>query len=596
MQVEVLDPTTCNPASNRHSERMIENLPTYPCAKLKLDQFFLQWLSENQDIVSTLVDDIQAGRPLRNPGGTCQTLSPFSPLSANAIFSSTPPLSPSKSRSPSTPLSPHRRSLTTSSNLKKPSPISLLPQFYFPARTAAPANPSESEVQRKAEVHLNGRVAFGQRDFVEFLQESYDVPSMVGFTLFRRLAGSDEGSVSSAVLSAFWTSRQLETASPIQRVFECLRNEGNEGDDANAKDDNSEMDVKSSNSNKKDNNNKNSDEFDNKTKDLILSLLFKRRVTPTIGFDDLCLLMEQVLAQHPGLAFLQETAEFQRKYAETVIYRIFYSLSKSGSSRLTLRDLRKSDFLEALYALDREDDINKVLKYFSYEHFYVIYCKFWELDTDHDFLISRDDLAHYGQCSLSFRIIERIFELQSSRPVANAVAGKMNYEEFIWFILSEEDKATEPALEYWFACIDLDGDGVLRSSELWYFYQEQQQRLETTHHEVVQFGDLVCQLHDMLNPKKEGHYTLADLKRTKRQSGLLFNALFNLPKFVGFENRDPFQVRAEATEFAGLTDWEKFAKIEYFRLASEDDQDDGGGIEAEDSGMWGADTPMTDMR
>eukprot|EP00959_Pyramimonas_sp_CCMP1952_P087589 1832939-Pyramimonas_sp.AAC.1 len=28
-----------------------------------------------------------------------------------------------------------------------------------------------------------------------------------------------------------------------------------------------------------------------------------------------------------------------------------------------------------------EEDINKVLKYFSYEHFYVIYCKFWELDT-----------------------------------------------------------------------------------------------------------------------------------------------------------------------------------------------------------------------
>lgn len=25
--------------------------------------------------------------------------------------------------------------------------------------------------------------------------------------------------------------------------------------------------------------------------------------------------------------------------------------------------------------LDKEDDVNKVLKYFSYEHFYVIYCK-----------------------------------------------------------------------------------------------------------------------------------------------------------------------------------------------------------------------------
>jgi serine/threonine-protein phosphatase 2A regulatory subunit B'' len=52
----------------------------------------------------------------------------------------------------------------------------------------------------------------------------------------------------------------------------------------------------------------------------------------------------------------------------------------------------------------------QVLKYFSYEHFYVIYCKFWELDTDHDFYISREDLAHYSQCALSFQIIERIFD------------------------------------------------------------------------------------------------------------------------------------------------------------------------------------------
>jgi len=51
-----------------------------------------------------------------------------------------------------------------------------------------------------------------------------------------------------------------------------------------------------------------------------------------------------------------------------------------------------------------------VLKYFSYEHFYVIYCKFWELDSDHDFLIDRNDLAHYSQCALSFQIVDQVFE------------------------------------------------------------------------------------------------------------------------------------------------------------------------------------------
>jgi len=35
----------------------------------------------------------------------------------------------------------------------------------------------------------------------------------------------------------------------------------------------------------------------------------------------------------------------------------------------------RGELLATLHQLDEEEDINKVLKYFSYEHFYVIYCK-----------------------------------------------------------------------------------------------------------------------------------------------------------------------------------------------------------------------------
>lgn len=59
--------------------------------------------------------------------------------------------------------------------------------------------------------------------------------------------------------------------------------------------------------------------------------------------------------------------------------------------------------------VNNEEDINKVLKHFSYEHFYVIYCKFWELDTDHDFYIDREDLLRYGNHALTYRIVDRIF-------------------------------------------------------------------------------------------------------------------------------------------------------------------------------------------
>lgn len=59
-------------------------------------------------------------------------------------------------------------------------------------------------------------------------------------------------------------------------------------------------------------------------------------------------------------------------------------------------ELRRSNFLQTLALLEEEDDINQITDYFSYEHFYVIYCKFWELDTDHDLYIDPKDLARYN--------------------------------------------------------------------------------------------------------------------------------------------------------------------------------------------------------
>lgn len=40
--------------------------------------------------------------------------------------------------------------------------------------------------------------------------------------------------------------------------------------------------------------------------------------------------------------------------------------------------------------------------------------------------------------------------LQAPRKFTSGVPGKMGYEDFVWFILSEEDKTTDTAMEYWF--------------------------------------------------------------------------------------------------------------------------------------------------
>ncbi len=46
--------------------------------------------------------------------------------------------------------------------------------------------------------------------------------------------------------------------------------------------------------------------------------------------------------------------------------------------------------------LEEEEEINQLTEFFSYEHFYVIYCKFWELDTDHDLYIDQRDLMRHN--------------------------------------------------------------------------------------------------------------------------------------------------------------------------------------------------------
>lgn len=72
-----------------------------------------------------------------------------------------------------------------------------------------------------------------------------------------------------------------------------------------------------------------------------------------------------------------------------------YSVS-AWDQRLTLAKFRRTGFTQVLDSLDTIDDINSEAKFFSYEHFYVIYCKFWELDSDHDLKIGPTDLAKYG--------------------------------------------------------------------------------------------------------------------------------------------------------------------------------------------------------
>lgn len=89
--------------------------------------------------------------------------------------------------------------------------------------------------------------------------------------------------------------------------------------------------------------------------------------------DDFGPYIQELLHFHPGLDFLGGQEEFQKKYALTVVTRIFYKVNSSRSGKISLRELRHSNLIEEFMHVDEEVDINKVYDYFSYEHFYVLY-------------------------------------------------------------------------------------------------------------------------------------------------------------------------------------------------------------------------------
>ncbi|KAJ7395465.1 protein phosphatase 2 regulatory subunit B''beta [Pitangus sulphuratus] len=270
--------------------------------------------------------------------------------------------------------------------------------------------------------------------------------------------------------------------------------------------------------------------------------------------EDMGKVAKDVVNSHPGLSFLKEASEFHSRYITTNV---------------------------AL--LEEEADINQLTEYFSYEHFYVIYCKFWELDTDHDLYIDRKDLARHNDHAISNRMIERIFSGAVTRGRKAQKDGKISYADFVWFLISEEDKKTPTSIEYWFRCMDLDGDGALSMYELEYFYEEQCQKLDNMAIEPLPFEDCLCQMLDLVKPQHEGKITLHDLKRCKL-TNVFFDTFFNIEKYLDHEQRDQFSMLRDGEgESPEVSDWERYAAEEYDILVAEEAASDqwNDGYEAE---------------
>ncbi|XP_071626318.1 uncharacterized protein [Temnothorax longispinosus] len=401
----------------------------------------------------------------------------------------------------------------------------LIPRFYFPGGKPLPLSQIETIISKITAAFQSLPNCRASRAQFHTITKACDLPLYWKIPLFLAAGGEQKGFVEMNVFLEFWkelTATHHDTASKfINIVTRGLRN--------------------------------------------------------SILPEDLIPLVQDVVETHPGLTFLKEATEFHSRYVHTVIARIFYCVNRSWSGKISIAELRRSNLLAVIIVLEHEEDINQVTAYFSYEHFYVIYCKFWELDRDHDLFIDKIDLTRHNDHALSTRMIERIFSGAVTRGGkaknnnnSQQPEDKMSYTEFVWFLLSEEDKNHPTAIEYWFRCMDLDGDGYLSMYELEYFYEEQLRRMEAIGLETLPFEDCLCQMLDMIHPVIPGKISLNDLKKCKTTS-IFFDTFFNLEKYLDHEQRDPFaSTRDHDADGHELSDWDRFAAEEYELLVAEE--------------------------
>lgn len=275
-----------------------------------------------------------------------------------------------------------------------------------------------------------------------------------------------------------------------------------------------------------------------------------------------------LLRLHPGLSFLAETPQFQVKYAETVAARILFELDTAGRGVLFPHDLCKLHagnlgtttvrsgygvLLEALWLSQFEADINRIQRFFSYEHFYVIYCKFWELDENHDQKISLDEFCKYGGNAINKKAAQRAFNLlidrrrscrkfltnsailddkitinipqsaiaeyEEKKTKKGLIKGKkgaasaapehfLTYYDFVCFILAEENRDMDSSLNFWFEICDVDADGVISFNDFEYFYRDQSEAVEMAGTDAPDSKDIFCQLVDQIKSTSTAIYLI----------------------------------------------------------------------------------------
>ncbi|KAL8455456.1 hypothetical protein Emag_000725 [Eimeria magna] len=300
--------------------------------------------------------------------------------------------------------------------------------------------------------------------------------------------------------------------------------------------------------------------------------------------DDLRPWVFEVVECAPDMAFLldPQSAEYLERYVDSVVARIMFYVDEESKSCISMKDLRRSSLVHVWCSLNPSTELSAVRKFFSYDHFYVFYYAFQELDEDEDFLLHRSDVCK--PASAGGRPAAT-----TDGPVATSAAAETAAPETAAAeTAAPETAAAETAaaaaeragvtlpksLRFWFEIFDLDGDGFLRDHELEAAFEAQAERIRMRDGKSQTYEEFICQISDALGIPLSSGFSCRDLLRSPVAAGFLINCLLKCDVLRAFDEGEPVINLVQGTPIQrnilqDFTPFEIYAHSEYAAITAQ---------------------------
>jgi len=159
-----------------------------------------------------------------------------------------------------------------------------------------------------------------------------------------------------------------------------------------------------------------------------------------------------------------------------------------------------------------------------------VYEKYLKLDSDHNGLLKKSELASYSW-GLTNIFIDRIFE------EFQTFEGEMDYKTFLDFVLAMENKKTPQSAYYFFKILDVYHKGAIDTFIINIFFRPIITKLEEKDKTGFNVEDIKDEIFDMAKPKMPLAITLEDILASNQQD-IIFSILFDAKAFFDYDQRE----------------------------------------------------------